>query len=98
MSEGDDEGRVQVAVAFRDLTRARSHPFRGCGAIGTGIVAVAVGTALWGRPPHRSGRAELPHPALTSGAWRRSDHWDKDAGPLRVEEADSPAGRTLTMS
>src|SRR5262245_1572636 len=25
---------------------------------------VAVGTALSGRPPHRSGRAGLPHPAL----------------------------------
>ena len=23
-------------------------------------------------PPHRSGRAELPHPALTSGVWHRS--------------------------
>ena len=27
---------------------------------------VAVGTALSGRPPHRSGRAELPHPAPAS--------------------------------
>jgi hypothetical protein len=28
---------------------------------------VAVGTALMSRPPHRSGRAALPHPALTAG-------------------------------
>src|SRR6266540_2384176 len=28
---------------------------------------VAVGTALAGGPPHRSGRAELPHPALALG-------------------------------
>ena len=35
-------------------------------------VSVAVGTALSGGPPHRSGRAELPHPALTSGVWHRS--------------------------
>ena len=28
---------------------------------------VALGTALAGRPPHRSGLEELPHPALTSG-------------------------------
>ena len=34
---------------------------------------VAVGTALAGGPPRRSVRAELPHTALTSGAWRRSD-------------------------
>jgi hypothetical protein len=28
---------------------------------------VAVGIALAGDPPHGSGRAELPHPALASG-------------------------------
>jgi hypothetical protein len=28
---------------------------------------VAVGTGLSARPPHRSGRAELPHPALAAG-------------------------------
>ena len=33
---------------------------------------VAVGTALSSGPPHRSGRAELPYPALTSGVWHRS--------------------------
>ena len=32
------------------------------------VLEVAVGTALAGRPPHRSGREELPHPAPTSGS------------------------------
>ena len=41
--------------------------------------AVAVGAALSGGPPHRSVRAELPHTALTSGAWRRGGRWDKGA-------------------
>ena len=27
----------------------------------------AVGTGLWARPPHGSGRAGFPHPALASG-------------------------------
>ena len=31
------------------------------------LQAVAVGTILSDRPPHRSQRAELPHWALTSG-------------------------------
>ena len=33
---------------------------------------VAVATALSGGPQHRSGRAELPHPALTLGVWHQS--------------------------
>jgi len=33
--------------------------------------AVAVGTALAGRPPHRSGHEALPHPAPTSGMTQR---------------------------
>src|SRR5512135_22349 len=44
--------------------------------------AVAVGTTLAGSPPRRSGRAELPHPAPTSGeggdaAWPHSAHDDE---------------------
>jgi uncharacterized protein YdhG (YjbR/CyaY superfamily) len=35
--------------------------------------SVAVGTGLAAGPPHRSVRAELPHTALTSGVWRRTD-------------------------
>jgi hypothetical protein len=31
-----------------------------------GVTSVAVGTAIAGRPPHRSVRAELPHTAPTS--------------------------------
>jgi len=48
---------------------------------------VAVGTALSGRPPHRSQRAGLPHWAPTSGEWRRSafrarDVWRGRAGAI----------------
>ncbi len=32
-----------------------------------GNIGVAVGPALTGCPPHRSGLEELPHPAPTSG-------------------------------
>ena len=35
------------------------------------MFAVAVGTAFAGRPPHRSGLEELPHPALTLGNERK---------------------------
>ena len=34
--------------------------------------AVAVGTTLSGGPPHRSGRAENPHPAPASGRERQA--------------------------
>ncbi len=45
-------------------------------------VAVAVGTALPGGPPHRSQRAELPHwaPALGSGVEAHVGEWMLDAG------------------
>ncbi|WP_214069883.1 hypothetical protein, partial [Photorhabdus hainanensis] len=39
---------------------------------------VAVGIAVTGYPPHRSGRALLTHPAPTSGVWRKSAAKDKD--------------------
>ncbi len=41
--------------------------------------SVAVGIAVTGYPPHRSGRALLTHPAPTSGVWRKSAAKDKDA-------------------
>ena len=41
---------------------------------------VAVGTAIAGRPPHRSVRAELPHTALTLDGWRQNERRDRDAG------------------
>jgi hypothetical protein len=34
--------------------------------------AVAVGTVIADRPPHRSVRAELPHTAPTSDVWRQN--------------------------
>src|SRR5260370_3711882 len=53
--------------------------------------AVAVGTVLADRPPHRSVRAELPHTALTVDVWRRNAGPGKD-GPLG--EAGSRCGPT----
>ena len=40
----------------------------------------AVGTRVTPRPPHRSGRAQLRHPAPTSGVWRRSAQKAMDEG------------------
>lgn len=40
-----------------------------------GASTVAAWTGLSASPPHRTGRAELPHPVLTLGAWRQSVHW-----------------------
>src|SRR4051794_39336365 len=48
-------------------------------------LAVAVGTTIADRPPHRSVRAVLPHTALTSDAWRRSARWGTDAGCVARE-------------
>ena len=41
---------------------------------------IAVGTRVTPRPPHRSGQAQLRHPAPTSGAWRRSAQQARDEG------------------
>jgi len=46
----------------------------------------------FGPPPHRSGRAGLPHPALTSGVWRRSARWDKDARNRPVKSSSCVVG------
>ena len=44
-------------------------------------MTIAVGTAIAGRPPHRSVRAELPHTALTLDVdAKRTARWDKDEG------------------
>lgn len=51
------------------------------------MLVVAVGTALTGGPPHRSGHAALPHPALTSGVWRRSAHSDSQVGSWAGESS-----------
>src|SRR5262249_36253185 len=52
---------------------------------------VAVGNALAGVPPRGSVRAELPHTALTSGAWRRSERSDRGA---RSEPGESNGRRS----
>ena len=49
---------------------------------------VAVGTALAGGPPHGSGRAELPHPALASGNNAKAHQRMRMITPL----TPSPAG------
>ena len=54
---------------------------------------VAVGTALSGRPPHRSQRAELPHwaPASGANAWRALD-FPAPAGRIGVALVTSESG------
>ena len=42
--------------------------------------SIAVRTAIAGRPPHRSVRAELPHTALTLDVDWQTLHLDKDVG------------------
>ena len=53
----------------------------------------AVGTRVAPGPPHRSVRAELPHTAPTSGAWRRSVRWDMDAVSWHWVSSDQPPAR-----
>src|SRR6266436_1253944 len=59
---------------------------------------VAVGNALAGVPPRRSVRAELPHTAPTSGAWRRSVRSGTGAGPGPWESNDRRVDRTAPTS
>ena len=56
------------------------------------LLRVAVGTALSGGPPHRSVLAALPHTALTSGGWRKSERLDKGAESWARESSIRPAG------
>jgi len=55
---------------------------------------VTVGNALTGVPPCRTVRAELPHTAPTSGAWRRSGRSDARAGPEPEETRSRRSART----
>ena len=50
--------------------------------------SVAVGTGIAPSPPRRSGRAELPHPAPTSGVWRKSADSGDHARPADAESQD----------
>jgi len=52
---------------------------------------VAVGTALAGGPPRGSVRAALPHTALISGAWRRSE--DPSSHARQSPTSDNGAAR-----
>jgi len=49
--------RAEIAALQARLGRPKKTPF-------------AVGTAITDRPPHRSGRAQLRHPAPTGSVWR----------------------------
>src|ERR1035441_10245449 len=51
--------------------------------------AVAVGTTIADRPPHRSVRAELPHTAPTLDMWRQGAPWRT---PLDPWDTRSPLG------
>src|SRR5690606_37394249 len=58
----------------------------------------AVGTLITERPPHRSGRAEFPHPAPTLMIWRQSAHWAKGEGSLVTEAAHRRSSTFAPMS
>jgi hypothetical protein len=60
-----------------------------------GKIQVTVGNALAGVPPCRTVRAELPHTAPTSGAWRRNGCSDARAGPGPGETSDRRSARTV---
>ena len=72
-NSGKTPRRCSMSVSSKPSSRlptADGQSGRG----GAGVMAsgslVAVGTALAGGPPHGSVLEELPHTALTSGAWR----------------------------
>ena len=59
-------------------------------------IRVAVGTAIAGRPPRRSVRAELPHTALASDEWRQDGR--EECFPRRLAHAAEPSGRVWSRS
>ena len=62
------------------------------------LLGIAVGMALSGHPPHRSGRAAFPHPVPTSSKERgivRRDT-DEEYGPWESSAGES--SRTVPMS
>src|SRR5258708_7807279 len=59
---------------------------------------VAVGTAITGRPPHRSPRAALPHEAPISDEWRQSELWGMDGAHAVGEATDQQDAASLPNS
>ena len=59
---------------------------------------VAVGMPVARHPPHRSPRAALPHEALISDEWRRSDLGDRDGEHAASESSDQQDFATSPMS
>src|ERR1035437_4678353 len=62
------------------------------------FATVAVGTAITGRPPHRSPRAALPHEAPISDEWRQSELWGMDGVHAVAEANDLPDAASLPNS
>ena len=61
-------------------------------------VWVAVGTVLTNCPPLRSPRAALPHKALVSDEWRRSELVATDEGHAVAGAIDPPIGAFASSS
>jgi len=61
-------GADEVGSAHRCVRTRSLHRLRGMSPAALHHRRVAVGTPVTRRPPHRSGRAALPHPAPTSGS------------------------------
>ena len=59
---------------------------------------VPVGTALAGGPLGRSGRAELPNPALTSGGYRGIARLGKEAGFGEMVSSDRRASQSVSSA
>jgi hypothetical protein len=59
---------------------------------------VAVGTAITGRPPHRSPQAAFPHGAPISDEWRQSELWGVDGVHAVAEATDLPDAVSLPNS
>ena len=54
------------------------------GKLGPVLLAIAVGTRVAPRPPHRSGRAQFRYSAPTSRVWRRTADLARDDNQQRV--------------
>src|SRR5665213_3454988 len=62
------------------------------------FATVAVGTAIAGRPPHRSPRAAFPHEAPILDEWRQSELWGMDGAHAVLEATDLPGAASLPNS
>ena len=70
----------------------RRKPMRYC--LCERILLIAVGTRVTPRPPHRSGQAQLRHPAPASGNWRQVAPRPVACGPTPVTRLPGPVPGT----